>query len=510
MAQLRRGQPFATKGRQSPQLSMALIMIPPLQTLLRTAVAIVLVAAPAPAQGHRPVASMERVAEQTPADPLVGRIRALLDSAGIPGASVAKLEAGRIAWASGFGVRQAGGTDPVDTLTVFEGASLTKPIVAAGLLRMVGRGEFDLDRSLSEYLPYPDIEDDPRYRRITARIVLSHTTGFPNWRGDRPLRINFEPGSRFGYSGEGFVYLQRVIEHVTGEPLAEWARREVLVPVGMSRSSLKWEARFEANLALPHDRLGKPGAKGRPNQANAAWSLQTTAVDVARFLLALREGPLLRAEERRAMFTPQVNVTEGVSWGLGIGLQGAGDSLAIWHWGDNTGYKDFAILFVYSGEGLVYLSNSDQGMSVVDAILVDAFGGEQAAVRYLDYERHDAPRRLVRLALDSAINAGGPGRGIARYRELKAQYPPTAFDVELLQDIARIVMRAGFADDAVQLLELNVSEYPTEWTAHASLADAYARLDRTAEAVASYERALALDPNQPEIRAKLDELIARR
>jgi len=485
-------------------------LIPPLQSLLRAAVPVLIVAAAASAQEHRPLPSSERDAEQPLADPLVGRIPALLDSAGIPGASVARLEAGRIAWATGFGLREAGGTDAIDTLTVFEGASLTKPIVAAGLLRMVGRGEFDLDRPLYEYVPYPDIESDPRYRRITARIVLSHTTGFPNWRRDKPLRINFEPGSRFGYSGEGFVYLQRVIEHVTGTPLAEWARREVLDPVGMSRSSLTWEDRFEADLALPHNRLGKSGAKGRPKEANAAWSLHTTALDVARFFLALREGPLLGAEQRRAMLTPQVDVTEGVSWGLGIGLQGVGDSLAIWHWGDNTGYKDFAILFVHSGDGLVYLSNSDQGMSVVHAILVDAFGGEQAAESYLDYEWFDAPRRLVRMALDSAMIAGGTERGMARYRELKAQYPPTAFDAKLLQDIARIVMRAGFADDAVHLLELNVSEYPTEWTAHASLADAYARVDRTSDAIASYERALALNPNQPEVRAKLEELKARR
>ena len=132
------------------------------------------------------------------------------------------------------------------------------------------------------------------------------------------------------------------------------------------------------------------------------------------------------------MLTSQASVADGLSWGLGVGLQGAGDSLAIWHWGDNTGYESFAILFLRSGDGLVYLSNSDHGMSVVHAILAAAFGGAQPSVQYLDYERYDSPRRLVRLALDSAMIAGGPARAIPRYRQLKQRYHATAFDVDLL------------------------------------------------------------------------------
>jgi tetratricopeptide (TPR) repeat protein len=210
------------------------------------------------------------------------------------------------------------------------------------------------------------------------------------------------------------------------------------------------------------------------------------------------------------MLAPQVSVADGVSWGLGVGLQGTDDSAAIWHWGDNTGYKSFAIVQLRSGDGLVYLSNSDHGMSIVHEVLAQAFGGEQAAVTHLDYQRHDAPRRLVRLALDSAMMAGGPRTGIPRYHELKRQYPASAFDVDLLQDIARLVMGAGFVEDAVQLLVLNRAEYPAEWKPHASLGDAYARLDRMADAIASYERALSLNPEREEIREKLAELRSRR
>lgn len=317
------------------------------------------------------------------------RLRELVEAAGIPGASLAELRGGRIVAAWGAGVTTPGGA-PVDSLTVFEGASLTKPMVAAGVLRMAARGEIDLDRPLFRYLAYPDIERDPRYRRITTRMVLSHTTGFPNWRRASPLTIQFEPGSSFGYSGEGFVYLQRVIEHLTGEDLAAWARREVLEPAKMHRSSLVWEERFAANVALPHDPFGGALPKQHPAAANAAWSLHTTAGDYARLLLAIRDGSLVGATWTRAMRSPAIAVVDGVTWGLGVGLQGTGDSLAVWHWGDNTGFKAFAIVFQHSGDGVVYLSNADHGMSIVHELLTAAFGAGQAAERYLDYERFDA------------------------------------------------------------------------------------------------------------------------
>jgi CubicO group peptidase (beta-lactamase class C family) len=360
------------------------------------------------------------VAAQGLHERLQDRLPALLDSAGIPGASFALIENGTVGWVTGVGLRSLPDGPAVDSLTVFEAASLTKQVVATGVLRMAARGEIDLDTPLHEILPHPDLLDDPRARRITPRMVLSHTTGLPNWRRGQPLRTGFEPGARYGYSGEAFVWLQRVIETISGTSLAEWARHTVFEPAGMHRSSLVWEQRFEENTALPHNALGAAIRKARPADANAAASMHTTAGDYARFLTALGRGLLIDSAGLSALMTGQVAVTESISWGLGVGLQITPEGMALWHWGDNPGYKNFAFLVPATGTGLVYLSNSDGGMAIVHALLGEVHGRDQPAEIYLGYERHDSPRRYARLALDSAMVAGGPRLGIPRYRELKA------------------------------------------------------------------------------------------
>ena len=160
----------------------------------------------------------------------------LLEQANIPGLSIAVIRNGELFWSGAFGVKSLETNEPVDTQTIFEAASLSKPVFAYAVLRLAERGEFDLDTPLADHLPYERLEHEARYRQITARIVMSHSTGLPNWGGDR-LDLNFDPGTAFNYSGEGFVYLQKTIEHLTGLTLDEVARREVFEPLGMTRSS---------------------------------------------------------------------------------------------------------------------------------------------------------------------------------------------------------------------------------------------------------------------------------
>ncbi len=190
----------------------------------------------------------------------------LIRDADIPGLSMAVVRNGRVVWARAFGTVNDSAQTPVDTETIFEAASLSKPVFAYLVLRLVDRGELDLDRPLADMLPYPRLAHDDRYKRITARMVLSHGTGLPNWGGER-LTLRFEPGSAYGYSGEGFVYLQKVLERVTGRPLDALARREVFQPLGMTRSSYLWQERFDGNAAYGKDwlwRAHRPFATPRP------------------------------------------------------------------------------------------------------------------------------------------------------------------------------------------------------------------------------------------------------
>ncbi|HTC40230.1 MAG TPA: serine hydrolase domain-containing protein, partial [Candidatus Acidoferrales bacterium] len=150
------------------------------------------------------------------------QVPVLLKEGTVPGASLALIRGGKTYWVHGFGVRDAKSGQPVVEDTIFEAASLSKPVFAYGVLKLVDQGKLDLDAPLSKYLPKPYIEGDPRLDKITARYVLSHRTGFPNWRPDAGLTIHFTPGERFSYSGEGFVYLQKVVQQITGEPLNQY------------------------------------------------------------------------------------------------------------------------------------------------------------------------------------------------------------------------------------------------------------------------------------------------
>jgi len=436
---------------------------------------------------HGGVAALERT------------LPALMDSGGIPGLAMAVVDNGRVRWARGFGVRGAPGSGAVDEHTVFEAASLSKPVLAYAALRLADRGVLELDRPLREYLPLPELAGDPRARGITARMVLSHTTGLQNERiGDAPLALAFAPGERFRYSGEGFVYLGRVLEAITGRPLETLMRREVLEPLRMKRSSFVWRDALAPNAATGHGGFGDVRTPTRPRAPRPPSSLHTTAHDYALFLAAMLRGSGLRPATRAAAFTPAVRVTDGIGWGLGWAVESGARGPLVWHHGDNsnTGFTSFAIADPARGAALVYLANSSTGLGVVEEVLRragGAFAGPHPAVAWMDRERYDAPTRTVRLALERRMRTGAAA-GIALYRELRASHHAGAFPESLLNSLGYRLLAAGKHADAVALFELNAAEFPASANVHDSLGDGYDAAGDPARAIRSYERSLALDP----------------
>ena len=158
-----------------------------------------------------------------------------------------------------FGVTVANSADAVTADTIFEAASLSKPVFASIVLSLVREGVFDLDRPLSEYLELPN-PADARARTITARHALSHTAGWRNWRfaRDHTLTADFDPGARFSYSGEGYYFLQRAVERVTGRGLLRLARERIFGPLGMTRTGFMWSPELDGNVARPHSNRGQP------------------------------------------------------------------------------------------------------------------------------------------------------------------------------------------------------------------------------------------------------------
>ncbi|MGH9335584.1 MAG: serine hydrolase domain-containing protein, partial [Vicinamibacteria bacterium] len=219
----------------------------------------------------------------------------------------------------------------------------------------------------------------PRLSRITAETVLTHTTGFPNWAFERNLTLDFSPGERWQYSGEGFVLLQRVVERLTEKPLDVHVKESVFDPLGMASSSLVWRNDFEGRFASGHDRKGSPREKSRPLRALAAGSLHTTVRDYVRFLEELFRGEWLRAFAR-----PRVEVEAGLglSWGLSWGIEErAGESFA-WHWGANPGFQSFVMASPRDRSAFVLLTNSENGLRLAKAVAEEFYSGEHPVFQF--------------------------------------------------------------------------------------------------------------------------------
>ena len=436
----------------------------------------------------------------------------VMDSAGVPGLSIAVTNDSGVAWGRGFGVRNTETGDPVDTGSVFEAASLSKPVFAYAVLQLVDQGVIDLDTPLPEYYDYTDIAHDPQHVQITARMALTHSTGLPNWRpGGGQLTIDFAPGSEFSYSGEGFGYLQRVVMHRTGERLQPLMERLVFEPVGMPNSSYIWEDRFDARVAMPHDGDGNVTNKRKPQTetGHAAATLHTTAPDFARFMTAVMNGTGLSDTMAAAMLTPQIEVDSGVTWGLGIGLQNDEVGRAFWHWGDNTNYKAYTLAYPDRGVGVVWFANSDHGQSILNSMLALTTGVDHPAAAWLDYEQYDSPSRIVREALTETYEAEGVAAALARYGDLKATQPADAFHEDLLNSLGYQLLRSDRIDDAIAVFRLNIEEYPEAWNPHDSMGEAYAVAGQLELAIEYYERSIQLNPDNTGGKAALERIRAQ-
>jgi CubicO group peptidase (beta-lactamase class C family) len=325
-------------------------------------------------------------------------IPALMKRSGVPGLSVALIQGGNTTWVHGFGIKNAKTGEPVTEETVFEAASLSKPVFAYSVLKLVEQGKLGFDVPLTTYLPKPYISGDDRLAKISARIVLSHRTGFPNWRDGDSLSIYFTPGERFSYSGEGYVYLQRVVEQIAGKPLNDYVAEAVFVPLGMTSSSYVWRPDFDALTATGHDSDGKPVELWKPKEAGAASTLNTTAKDYALFVDAVLNGKGLKRSTLREMETPQValdptcricikqepkQLSKNLFWGLGWGIQRKDGRDALWHWGDNGSFKAFVMAEPKSKAGVVMFTNSEKGLEIANPLVNDALGEELLASEWI-------------------------------------------------------------------------------------------------------------------------------
>lgn len=301
------------------------------------------------------------------------------------------------------GVKEMGKTPEVINESMFQAASLSKVVASYAFLILADQGLFDLDTPLSQYYSYGRLGESDYAKQITARMVLQHTSGLVNWQAgprskewkDTPLTIQFKPGERFLYSGEGFYYLQETVEHLTGKSLEEIIQKEIFEPFGMSNSSFIWQNKYDKQYVSGHNKVLEKREFNNFLAPNAAFTLWTTAADYTKFLkLGLIEGKGLKKETYTKMVNSdlmairkgkEMVADQHVFLGLGVRLQKNEVGKALWHTGSNTGFRCFFVVYPERKEGLVVFTNSESGSNLMKP-LIPMFFKEEQHFWLLDWE----------------------------------------------------------------------------------------------------------------------------
>jgi CubicO group peptidase (beta-lactamase class C family) len=328
----------------------------------------------------------------------------LMESEDVKGLAIAIIDDGGIVYVDAFGYRNVGKGLPLEADTIMYGASLTKPAFAFMVLQLVDEGRFDLDEPLAAYLPrslpeYPDYADlagDPRWQRLTARHVLTHSTGFANFRWleeDGQLRFHFTPGERYAYSGEGFYLLQFVLEEGLGLDAGQEMQRRVFDRFDMPDTGMQWRPEFAANLADGYAIDGSFEPHDERSNVSAAGSMDTTIADQARLWAGIVRGDGLSQASRAELVKPQLEVRSasqfptlsrdtdsraaeiGLAAGLGLVTFGRGANRTWFKGGHNDWTGNMVVCRELSRRCVVLLSNSVRAETIYPSLISFVLGG---------------------------------------------------------------------------------------------------------------------------------------
>lgn len=338
------------------------------------------------------------------------RISYLVDTAHVTGLTVTIFNYDTVKYQKAFGYSNFDKKEPLKTDQVFYGASLSKAVFGYLVTTLVHDGIIDLDRPLQSYLDeaipemkfekewrgFKNLAGDERYKKITARMCLSHTSGFPNWRWisregkftpEGKIHFFFDPGSEYSYSGEGLMLLQYVIERITGKGLEELARERVFDPLNMNMTSYVWQKRFETNYCNGHGKDQNVIKKDTEDEAAAAGSMETTVIDYSKFMSHILQLSQKQSPISGLMFHPNIRIRTksqfgpGVfektnendnielSYGLAWGLLKTAHGKAAFKEGHSEGFQHYSILFPDKNTGVLLMSNSDNAESIFKELL---------------------------------------------------------------------------------------------------------------------------------------------
>jgi CubicO group peptidase (beta-lactamase class C family) len=297
------------------------------------------------------------------------QVSKLLSENKVPAVGIGIIRGGKLCEVQVHGELSKNNTAPYNT--IFNVASLTKPVAAMLTLKLVSTGNWNLDEPLAKYWTDPDVINDARSKKLTTRHILSHQTGFVNWRwlhSTKKLTFDFEPGIKFQYSGEGFEYLKKAIENKFKKSISELADSLIFKPLQMTDTRFIWdESMDEARFASWHDTAGVNSYKTfKRTDVSAADDLLTTVEDYGKFCEAVMKGFGLSKDLWNEMVKPQSTIKKndfmGLGWEILKGLPN--DEYAVVHSGADQGVRTLALILPVTKEGLIIMTNSDNGSSL--------------------------------------------------------------------------------------------------------------------------------------------------
>ena len=305
----------------------------------------------------------------------INTVEQLLKENKVPALGLGIIENGKLTKVEVYGTLDKQTTAPYNT--IFKVASLTKPIVALTALKLIDKGLLSIDEPLYKYWVDPDLKKDKRHKKLTPKLVLTHQTGFPNWRymsESGQLAFQFEPGTKYQYSGEGFEYLRKAIEKKLGKRIEELAKELLFDPIGMTDTRFWWDSTMDkSRYAQNFASNGNVIPTEKYYEANAAANLLTTVEDYGRFLEYVINGAELSNKLYQEMLTPQSSVKKNEFFGLGweILTGFSNDEFALLHTGKDPGVSTLAIMFPKSKHGYVIFLNGDNVEKIYEELLTE-------------------------------------------------------------------------------------------------------------------------------------------
>lgn len=355
-------------------------------------------------------------------DQVAQKIELLMTAAKVTGLGVAIINKDDVVYQRAFGMADAEHGRPLREDSVMYAASFTKAMFATLVMQLEKEGVLDLDKSienmlpkpLSDYEKYSDLSGDERWKKITPRMLLSHTSGLPNWRWFEPgekLRIYFTPGQRYAYSGEGINLLQFVLENGLKLDVGDLMHKRVFHRYGMQRTSMVWQPQYAGDIAIGHDEKGVALGHKQRGSARAAGSADASLIDMASFMRAMIRRDGMPKTQFNTMFRPQTRIRSPsqfptlreetttrddairLSYGLGWGVFTSPYGKAFFKEGHDDGWQNYMVGFPDKKTAIVFMSNSSNAESIFKYLLSELIGDNSSPVEWDGYVPYDQIRK---------------------------------------------------------------------------------------------------------------------